>query len=142
MSSVAFIPVFLAGLIPVIVGWIWYHPRVFGGAWMRMTGVTPEMAERGRKRMWITSLIGLLAGMLVAYVMDYFGIAWSVYDWGGALQLGFWCWAGFAAPVMLGSVLWDQRPVRLYLINAFYWLVVFMLMAQVLLYASVFFVTY
>jgi hypothetical protein len=139
METVTFVPVFLAGLASAIIGSIWYSPYVFGTAWARMTGITPEMAERGKRKMWIMAIVGLLASMLVAYVMDYFGIAWQVGDWLGAMQLGFWCWIGFAAPPMLGMVLWEQKPVRLYLINALYWLVAFVVMALVLLYASMWF---
>lgn len=86
--------------------------------------------------MWVMALLGLLASMLVACAMAYFGMAWQVYDSAGALQLGFFCWIGFCAPTLLGQVLWDQKPVRLYLINAFYWLVSFFVMALVLLYTA------
>lgn len=82
------------------------------------------------------AIAGLLAAMVVAYVMSYFGIAWGVYDWIGAVQLGFWSWAGFVAPTMLGIVLWDQKPLRLYFINASYWLVTLVVMAVVLLVGS------
>lgn len=136
MIEVSLWPIFCAALAAVLIGWVWYHPAVFGGAWMRMSNITPEMAERGRRRMPITSLAGLLAAMLVAYVMSYFGIAWGVYDWIGALQLGFWVWAGFVAPVLLGAVLWDQKPMRFYLINTFYWLVALIVMAFILVVGS------
>jgi hypothetical protein len=139
MTEVAFAPILLAGIVSAILGYIWFHPRVFGGVWMRLTGITPEQAERGKKRMWLMAIIGLLASMLIAYVMDYFGIAWGVYDVPSAINLGFWCWAGFVAPTMLGMVLWEQKPVRLYLINALYWLLSFIVMALVLFYASALF---
>lgn len=31
-----------ASIIPLIVGFIWYHPKVFGNAWMRAAGLTDE----------------------------------------------------------------------------------------------------
>jgi hypothetical protein len=128
------IAVFISGVAAVLIGYVWYHPRVFGSAWMRMSNITPEMAERGKKRMPLMGFIGLLAAMLAAYVMSYVGAAWGFYEWTGALQLGFWCWAGFTAPPMLGMVLWEQKPVRLYLINALYWLVTFVVMAQIVVF--------
>jgi hypothetical protein len=134
MTQVAFLPILAAGIASVLVGWIWFHPKVFGSAWMRMSNVTPEMAERGKKRMALMAFFGLLASMLIAYVMNYFGIAWGVYDWVGAIELGFWCWIGFAAPVMLGMVLWEQKPFKLYLIVSLNWLVSFVVMALVLLF--------
>ncbi len=134
MIEVNFLTVLLAGMASMLIAFGWYHPRVFGSAWMRMVGITPEMAERGKKRMPLTAAVGLLSTMVIAYVMSYFGIAWGVFDVIGALELGFWCWVGFVGPILLGSVLWEQKPFALYLINAFYWLVSFIVMAIILLF--------
>ena len=136
MMEVTFWPILAAGVASVLIGWVWYHPSIFGGSWMRMGGMTPEMAERGKKWMPLYALVALLASMLVAYVMNYFGIAWGVYDWIGAIELGFWCWIGFTAPPMLGMVLWEQKPIRYYLIVSLYWLVSFIVMAIILVVGS------
>lgn len=34
-------------LIPLLVGFIWYHPKVMGSAWMNETGMTEEKAQQG-----------------------------------------------------------------------------------------------
>ena len=133
MYEVTFWPILAAGIWSIVLGFIWYHPKVFGSAWMRLANISPEAAERGKKRMPYMALVGLLASMLVAYVMNYFGIAWGVFDWIGALELGFWCWIGFIAPAMLGIVLWEGKSVKLYFINSIYWLVSLMGMAVILL---------
>lgn len=123
-----------AAVANIIIGFIWYHPRVFGTAWMRMANVSPETAERGKKRMPVSVIISLLAGMLVAYVLANFGAAWGVYDYIGAIELGFWVWIGFVAPAMLGMVLWEGKPVKLYVINVGYWLVALVVMSVILLF--------
>lgn len=136
MSEVTFWPILAAGIASVLIGWLWYSPKVFGSAWMRMSNITPEMAERGKKRMPLVVLVALLASMLVAYVMNYFGIAWGVYDFIGGIELGFWIWIGFIAPAMLGMILWEQKPLRLYFITASYWLVSLVVMAVILVVGS------
>lgn len=35
-----------AGIIPLITGFIWYHPSVFGKAWMQMAGISEEKANQ------------------------------------------------------------------------------------------------
>lgn len=132
MFEVTFWPIFAAGIANVALGMIWYHPKVFGGAWMAKTGMTPEQAERGKKLMPVMAFIAFLAAMLVAYVMNYFGIAWGVFDWIGAIELGFWCWVGFVAPTMLGMVLWEMKPIKYYAIVSGFWLVSFITMAVIL----------
>ena len=134
MIEVKLLSVLFAGIASVVIGYVWYHPKVFGGAWARMVNLSPEALERGKKKMPLMVFFGLLASMLAAYVMNYFGIAWGVFDVIGAIELSFWCWAGFVAPVMLGIVLWEQKPFSLYLINAGYWLVSFVAMAIILLF--------
>lgn len=133
MIEVMFFPILIAGIVSMLIAFAWYHPRVFGSAWARMTNLSPEMVEAGKRRMPFTAPIGLLASMLVAYVMNYFGIAWGVFDVIGAIELAFWCWVGFMAPTMLGVVLWEQKSFKLYLINAGYWLVALIAMAIILL---------
>jgi hypothetical protein len=132
MFEVTFWPILAAGIANVVLGMIWYHPKVFGNAWMAKTGMTPEQTERGKKMMPLMALLAFLAAMLVAYVMNYFGIAWGVFDWIGAVELGFWCWVGFVAPTMLGMVLWEMKPVKYYLIVSGFWLVSFITMAVIL----------
>ncbi|MBI4093751.1 DUF1761 domain-containing protein [Candidatus Kaiserbacteria bacterium] len=132
MFEVTFLPIFFAGVASVALGFVWYHPRVFGSIWMRFTNLTPEQVEKGKKRMPVMAAISLLASMLAAYVMNHFGIAWGVYDMIGAIELGFWSWVGFVAPTMLGQVLWEQKSFRLYLINALFWLVSFIVMAIII----------
>lgn len=138
MTLFAFLPILGAGIAATLLGWLWYSPALFGRYWMRMVNVTPEMAERGKRRMPFYALIALVASMLVAWVMWYVGILLGVYDTLGAIELGFWCWFGFTAPPMLGMVLWEHKPFRYYLIVAGYWLVAFILMALILVGASQF----
>ncbi|MEK7509262.1 MAG: DUF1761 domain-containing protein [Patescibacteria group bacterium] len=132
MFEVTFWPILAAGVANVILGFIWYNPRVFGTVWMRETNLSPEKMEAGKKKMPIMAFATFLAAMVVAYVMNHFGIAWGVYDWIGAIELGIWTWIGFVAPIMLGSILWEGKSFKYYAINAGYWLVSFVVMAVIL----------
>jgi len=132
MFEVTFWPILAAGIANVVLGMIWYNPRVFGTAWMACTDMSPEMLEKGKKRMIASTLFAFLAAMIAAYVMNHFGIAWGVFDWIGAVELAFWCWLGFVAPPMLGMVLWEMKPFKYYAIVAGYWLVSFIMMAVIL----------
>ena len=123
-----------AGVSNVILGFVWYHPRVFGGTWMRFLNFTPEQVERGKKYMLARTSLAFLASVIAAYVMQLIGTAVGVYDWVGAVRLGVLCWLGFTAPAMLGYVLWEQKPLRYYFIVAGYWLVAFVVMALILVY--------
>jgi len=132
MFEVTFWPILAAGVANIVLGMTWFHPKVFGSSWMPASSMTPEMMAKGKRRMLFSVFFAFLASMLAAYVMNYFGIAWGVFDWIGAIELAFWCWVGFVAPTMLGMVLWEMRPFKHYAIVCGYWLVSFIMMAVVL----------
>ncbi|MDO8514193.1 MAG: DUF1761 domain-containing protein [bacterium] len=133
MITVTFWPILAAGVASVLIGWVWYHPRVFGRAWMRAANLSPEVVESGKKKMPLLAFVGLLASMLVAWIMNSLGQKIGIFDWVGAVfDLALWLWLGFVAPVLLGSVLWERKPLKYYGINAGYWLVSFIVMAVIL----------
>lgn len=132
MFEVTLVPLVVAAVVNVALGMAWFHPKVFGSSFMPATSMTPEMMAKGKKRMWLSVVVAFLAAIVAAYVMNYFGIAWGVFDWIGAVELGFWCWLGFTAPPMLGMVLWEMRPFKHYAIISGFWLVSFIAMAVTL----------
>ena len=134
MYEISFLAIVLAAIASFILGHVWYHPRLFGAQWMRLVNVTPEHVEQGKRFMPLSALAAFVANLLVASVMDYLGVTLGVIDIAGAVQLALWCWIGFVVPTTLGTVLWEHRPLTLYLINASYWLVSFVVMAVVLLF--------
>lgn len=40
--NINFLAVLVAALVPMIMGFIWYNPKVLGNAWMKAAGVTEE----------------------------------------------------------------------------------------------------
>jgi len=45
MANINFYIVFIAALIPLAVGFIWYNPKVFGNTWMKASDMTPEKGK-------------------------------------------------------------------------------------------------
>lgn len=133
MFALNFLSVLFAGIVSALIGFVWYHPRVFGGVWMRLTGLTPEVVERGKRRMHMDEIFALLASILAALIIYSLETKLGVYAVRDAVLLGFWLWAGFVVPALSGIVLWEQKPVLLYVINAGYWLVAFVTMAVIVI---------
>jgi hypothetical protein len=59
----------LSALIPLIVGFIWYNPKVFGGFWMRVAEMNEEKMKSG-KMIWIFLLTYIFGFMLSAIMMS------------------------------------------------------------------------
>lgn len=125
-------PVVASAIAATLIGYVWYHPRIFGTMWMRLNAVTPERAERGARLRHLYTALGLVANLVVAYVMRVFLVDIGITNTADAARVGFFIWLGFVAPILLGAVLWEHRPVSLYLLNAGYWLVALIAMAIIL----------
>ena len=47
----SYLAIVLAALIPMVLGYIWYHPKVLGTAWMNSLGITEEKLKEGNMGM-------------------------------------------------------------------------------------------
>jgi hypothetical protein len=62
--------VLAAAVIPLIIGFIWYHQKVFGAAWMKASGVNPEEGGKKPNMALIFSLTFVLS-FLIAFGMQF-----------------------------------------------------------------------
>jgi len=61
----------VAALVPLVVGFIWFNPKVFGNAWMKASGMTQEKAE-GANMPLIMGLSLLFSAMLAMFLNSIF----------------------------------------------------------------------
>lgn len=123
----------------VAVGFVWYGP-VFGKAWMREMGLNeavqpaPSIMLRGLILMLVGALLNAYA---IACVMEVWRpSAWRLpndrsnmfYATVGALIP----WLGFAVPMLLSGIAWEQRSWKLFGINAGYQLAALLTAAMIL----------
>ena len=69
--------------------------------------------------------------LVMAYVVAMFVNITAVSDFSGAVGLAFFLWLGFVATVLLGSVLWEDRPWNLYIFNVAYHLVILLVITVI-----------
>jgi len=130
--SLNYIAIIVSGVVAMIIGYLWYGP-LFGKAWMKLSGFTPKDQEKAKKKGMTKSYIIMFIGVLVtAYVLAHFVDYMEATTFLAGMEVGCWLWLGFIAPVMLGMVLWEGKPVKLYLLNVIYQLIVIELMAGIL----------
>jgi len=70
----------LAALVPMIMGFIYYNPKVFGNAWMKAARVTEEQIKSGNKlkifgtALILSFLLAFFLYTLVVHQTDYYSI--------------------------------------------------------------------
>ncbi|MFN8166018.1 MAG: DUF1761 domain-containing protein [Bacteroidia bacterium] len=69
--------ILISALIPLLIGFIWYHPKVFGNAWMALTGIKPEDGKKANMPLifGLTYLFSVMAASaLIAVVIHQFSL--------------------------------------------------------------------
>lgn len=136
MVPVNYLAVVVATAASVVIGFLWYGP-LFGKPWMEMMGITREAMDAAKKKSMMGSYAIMIAGSLVmSYTLAHAIVFASAYlmatGIAAGLMGGFWNWLGFIAPVTLGSVLWEGRSWKLWVLNNGYWLVSLLVMGAIL----------
>ena len=129
--SINWVAVLVAAVVNIVVGSLWYGP-IFGRAWKHMMGITDESMRNMRLSPMQAMVGGFITAIVMAYVLAHFVVTNGAVGVKGALELSFWIWLGFMATVTAGSFLWENRPFKLFVLNAAQQLVSLVLMAIVI----------
>jgi hypothetical protein len=132
MIPINYLAVLVAAIAQIVIGFLWYGP-LFGKTWIRLTGKSDMAPAKGVGRSYAIMALGSL---VMSYVLAHsliFGNSYLNTDGASAaFEVAFWTWLGFIAPVLLGSVLWEGKPWKLWALNAVYYLVSLIVMALIL----------
>ena len=138
MVPVNYLAVFVATLLSIVLGSIWYGP-LFGKDWTKLMGwskadMAKGMADKsGMMRSYGLQFVGsLIMCFVLAHSLVFAKAYLGETGVSAGIQTGFWNWIGFIAPVTLTSVLWEGKPWKLWFIINGYNLV-FLMCAGVLL---------
>jgi hypothetical protein len=110
-----------AGAARFLLGWVWYS-ALFSKDWMKASGVSVKQMKGGAaKAVPVDLIFCLVMAFVLGHAVKYAQMGHGVPDGatGGALS-GFFNWLGFIVPLLLGSVLYEQKPMKLFWINAGY----------------------
>ena len=134
MENVNWLSFILAVLTPMIIGFIWYNPKVFGKAWMDSIGMTEEQAQQGN--MPVIMGVSLLLSALLAFFLINFNNQpgqEGVFDTfkHGAFH-GVFLGITVGLPILVTNGLFEQKNAKNLLINSAYWLVTMALMGGIL----------
>ena len=130
--SVSYTGVFLAAIVGFILAFIWWGP-LFGMKWAKMMGYSEkDMKKAKEKGMAQPMIVMFIADLIMAFVLSVLMMSTGMTAMSAALTLGFWVWLGFIATVGIGIVLWDNKPMNLFWLNSFGWLVAILGMSATL----------
>lgn len=155
--EINFIALLLSSLSTLVVGFIWYHPKVFGTIWMNESGMT-EDKMKGSNMILIFSM-SIFYAFLISFVLQFLVIHQSgaismvggdpskalpsfqafMTDYGTAFRTfkhgalhGFMSGLFFALPVIGVGALYERRSWKYVLIAGGYWVITCMIMGGII----------
>ncbi|VXB06114.1 conserved membrane hypothetical protein [Flavobacterium sp. 9AF] len=155
--EINFLALLVAAVSTLVVGFIWYNPKVFGTIWMKETGMTEEKAKGAN--MALIFGMSFFYAFLISFVLQFLTIhqygalgmiggdianakpsyAAFMSDYGdvfrtfkhGALH-GLMTGLFFALPLVGTSALYERRSWKYTLIVGGYWMVCFIIMGGII----------
>jgi len=125
--------VILATLSSMVVGSVWYTPRVFGNYWMKAANITPSGEARDAIRpIVVTVVVSFITSWVLAGAAfiswDFYGGSFFV----NSLLTGIILWAGFTAARFITHDAFDGRPAGLTVLNVAHEFVTIVIMSIII----------
>ena len=135
LMGVHLLPVLVAAIATMVVGFLWYSPLLFARPWMVLMGYDPEdktkleeMRKDAGKSYAISFVASLVSAFVLAKIIEITTVNSALYG----MKIGFAIWLGFVTTVQLTGVLFAKQPFKLYAINTGYQLVCYLVMGAIL----------
>jgi len=128
LSKINYLAVVVAALSSFLVGFLWYSPMLFGKAWMKENGLTEEKIRKSNMILifGVSFLLSLIISFnLAAFLGPNAGITWG-------LTAGALAGIGWVAASLGILYLFERRSIRLFMINAGYQAVTYMIAGAIL----------
>ena len=135
LHGIRLLPVLVAAIATMVIGFLWYSPLLFARPWMVAMGYDPNdkakmdaMRKSAGKSYAIAFLASLVSAFVLAKVIDLTTVNTALYG----MKVAFAIWLGFVTTVQLTAKLFENKPTKLYLINTGYQLVCYLAMGAII----------
>ncbi|WP_308799151.1 DUF1761 domain-containing protein [Agromyces silvae] len=124
--------VIVATLSTLVIGSVWYTPRVFGTRWAELAKVDLDSTSGAVGAIITTVIVSFISAWVLALATQ---TAWLAFDGGylgTAVAVGTMLWAGFTAARFITHDAFERRPAALTLLNISHELVTVIVMALII----------
>ena len=131
--DIFYIKILVSAIVGFLFGWLWYGP-FFGKRWMKLmsSGFGKKSISSKKIKPAVAMILGFLSTVLTAYILSLFINSLRAATITEGLWVGLWLWLGFIATTTLGTVLWENKSVKIYFLNNAYYLLNIEIMAVIL----------
>ena len=118
-----------ATITRVVIGALWYSPALFLNTWLKLAGVTEAQMKDGMGKAVAVDVVGsFIMAFVLVHAVRYAGATTAP----EGMAVGFFNWLGFVAVVTIGTVTYERKPFKLFLLNNGYFLISLVVMGAIL----------
>ena len=128
-TEIHWLAVIVAAVAGFAVGGIWYGP-LFGKAWATARGLDPDSLKDGFNAPLVFGTVFAL-NLFSAFILDHTLTTYGAPDLNLSVMISGGVALGFIVPAIGVNYLFSRQSLRLFLIDAGYWLVIYALMGVV-----------
>ena len=124
----------LAALVPMVMGFVWYHKALFGKAWMHSIGMTVEKAKEVNMPLvfGLSFVMSLLISLFLVGFCNGEGQDTPEFDtFQHGVAHGIILSLLVVIPIFVINGLFEQKSWKNILINAGYWIITLALMGGI-----------
>ena len=132
LPTIHWLPVVVSAVAVFAIGALWYSPMLFGKAWVKAHGHTPEKIEAMRATMGRAYGVSFLCYVVMAAAMAMLVGRMDIIYVRGGVKLGALIGVGFAATIGLTANMYSEKALATWLIDAGYQVVYLMVMGAIL----------
>lgn len=130
LFTVKLIPLIIGTVFNMALGALWYSPVLFANPWMKEAGITAENIEGSQDKMGKVYALTGMSALLTSYVIGVIMINLSA-SFGTAVAAAILLWLGMDLPMIVKNWGFEDRSIKLGLINHGYQLVVYLVVGVV-----------
>lgn len=128
MWDINWIAMVLAALAGFLVGGVWYGP-LFLKPWLREAGITEEMM--GKRHPAIVYGGAFLLNLFASFILGHVLATYGAPDLGVSIMIAGGVALGFIATAFGVNYLFASKSLKLFAIDAGYWIVIYSLMGAI-----------
>lgn len=119
ISSINWLAFIVAGFAAMVIGFLWYGP-LFGKAWIKAHKYTEKDMKNMKIKPMAAMALGTINGFVTAFFIALIINALRSGTLSSGLLAGFVLWIGIAATTRFNSVIFEQSPIKVFIINSTY----------------------
>lgn len=122
------VAVVIAAIVYFLIHFLWYFPFAFGNLWLKLVGKESEPKSKIIRDTIIMIPTSFITVLFIEIMIDLT----NMNDIASALILSILLWVGFVATIAINQNNFNDRGIKLFLIEYVFYLIGFVIVAVIL----------